>query len=118
MAIFRIGVDSSSTIDIYPLSSFRNKKKQLSSEHRNKNGTYKKYIWGHYTKFNMSLTYVPSSDTALINEWYNNNTVLILFENSQVSSGLVLTNKSTPLAKHAPPYDTLFQGELLLEGGF
>ena len=125
MTLYRIGVNSSTAIEIYPSYDFKENKQQLASEHRNKNGTYKKYIWGHYTAFNFTLDYVPSSDTNLINEWYDNNTILTLFKSATAVfsneieySGLIMTNKDTPLSRYSPPYDTLNKGELLLEGGF
>ena len=114
---FRIGVDSSTAIDIYPEFDFVNEKKQIASEHRNKNGSYKKYIWGHQTAFSFTLNYVPASDTALINEWFDDNTIISLFDDTQYDN-LIIVNKSTPLAQHAEPYDTLYKGEILLEGGF
>jgi|GEM_PF-6532100 len=140
MSFFRLGVDSSTAIDIYPDKSFAEKEKQVVSQHRNKNGSYKRYIWGSFTGFSFGLNYVSISDTNQINEWYDNNTVLTLFEDVLPSSnkfilnisklnigkvshdtdhtGLVLTNKSSPMDRHAPPYDTLYKGKLKLEGGF
>ena len=125
MTLFRLGVDSSTAVNIYPSYDLEEKKQQLASEHRNKNGTYKRYIWGHYTDFTFTLDYVPFSDSSLINDWYDSNTILTLFKNStEISSdeieysGLIIVNKETPLSQYSPPYDTLNRGELLLEGGF
>jgi len=141
MSFFRLGVSSSAALDIYPDKSFVEKEKQVISEHRNKNGSYKRYIWGSFTGFDFGLEYVPTSDTNQINEWYDNNTILTLFEevlmvtgnkfvlnvsklnigkisHSTAYPGLMLTNKSSPMDRHSPPYDTLYKGKLKLEGGF
>jgi len=141
MSFFRLGVSSSDAIDIYPDKSFVEKEKHVASQHRNKNGSYKRYIWGRFTGFSFGLDYVSISDTNQINNWYDNNTVLTLFEEASLSrgnkfvlnisklninkvshtvdyTGLVLTNKSSPMDRHAPPYDTLYKGKLKLEGGF
>jgi len=166
MSLFRLGVDIATAIDIFPDDSYIEGKKQIANEHRNKNGSYKRYIWGSYEKFGFGLTFVSISDTNQINEWYENNTVLTLFKNAQTPgderfilnisrlnggakltrrgcfvlnvsklnlttlgqsidplgyysyTGLIIVNKSSPMDKHSPPYDTLYEGKIKLEGGF
>jgi hypothetical protein len=115
---FQLGISSANAVTLIPEFDFKRPKKQIRSQQRTRGGKLKLYKWSDYQTINFSVELVPSSDTAVINSWWDSNTELLFFINSgsatEVHSVMIL-NKETPLAAYNKPYNNLYKGKIQLE---
>lgn len=120
MATFELGISSATVARFFPeFESYSQGKKQVRDDHRTKTGKLYQYKYGDYARINVDVNYLPASDAALVNSWFENNSDLLFF----VTSGSVtevfsvhIMNTETPLASYSKPYDNLYKGVIKLEG--
>lgn len=118
MATYHLGVSSASMLQVYPEFDYTKEKIQNRSDFKTSTGRMYQYTWGSYTRIDFSLNYVPGSDYALINSWFNSNSDLLFFV---VSDSVVevhsvhFVNDKSPLSQHNEPTDQLWSGKIELE---
>jgi len=120
MATFELGISSATVALFYPeFESYSQGKKQIRDDHRTKTGKLFQYKYGDYSMINMDVNYLPASDAALVNSWWDTNTDLLLFVTSDSVTEVFsvhIMNTETPLSSYNKPYDNLFKGVVKLEG--
>jgi len=93
-------------------------KYQMRADHRTLSGKLYVYLWSNYIKHKINVTYMQTSQAAIVNSWWQTNTELLLFitsdSNTEVQS-VVLLNKEFPMTKFVKPYNTYMEGKLELE---
>lgn len=73
---------SGNHVTLEPEWNFDRKDTQVKNEHITRGGKRYVYKWGSYCKFSFGLTFINSSDAALINSWWITNTKLQFMENN------------------------------------
>lgn len=117
--IYQLGISSANAITIYPEFKMKPDKKQIRNEHRSKSGRLRLYKWGDYERFSLPLSFVPTSEAAIINSWWDTNTELLLFINSDSTiavHSVMILNKESPINEYQAPYQTYMKGIVKLEG--
>jgi len=113
--IFELGINSATAITLEPEFDYKDSLTKLEQIHRLQNGDMYRYKTGAYDKFKFKLRYFSSSDASIVNSWWESNTELMFWIDSDVSS-VMLTNKSKPVGQYQKPYTDLMQGTIELEG--
>lgn len=118
--VYELGTSSNTAIVLRPEYSSKPKnRKQTRSDLRARTGVHYKYIWATYDKILLNLNYVPASDAAIVNSWWESGSDLLLFITSdsitEVRSVQVM-NKEIPFSQFTKPYDNLMKGKIELEG--
>ncbi len=105
-------------IQIYPIEGYKLFSNQNKSDHRTKGGALYSFKWGDYKKFEIPIEYFPNSKAQLVNEWWENDS-LIYFK---IFSGGVwetntcyITNKKLPFSERQKSYTNQFNGQIKLE---
>jgi len=113
--MFRLFVDSSTGVDVYPEYDFDDSEKKIESRHRTRDGSEFVYKWSEYSVIKMSVMYVNSAFKSQVNEWWSNNTNLLWMETGGTDvTSVRLTNTTKPISKVIKPYYDLFQGKIEL----
>lgn len=115
MSIAFFLTDSSAGITLNPEFDYVDELTKIEQRHRVRDGGQFRYKFGAFNMFNFSLRFVNSSDTYQINQWWTDNTSLFFLVNSDVYPVLI-SNDTKPIGRFVPPYDNLFEGNLILEG--
>lgn len=117
--IFKLGINSNTAVTIRPDFDYELGKKQIRNDHRTRGGHLYMYKWSDYIKIKFKTEFVPATDAAVINSWFDTNTDLLWF----VTSGgvtdvysVVIVNDDTPLKAHTAPYAEYYSGKIELEG--
>ena len=98
-------VDSSNSISFEPEWGMSQPDRKMESKHRTKKGGLYRYKWGEYNQFKFNLEYVNSSDSAVINSWWNTNTELLFMDEDTTDVfSVYLMNNSKPLTVNVKPY--------------
>jgi hypothetical protein len=113
--IFRLGINSATALTLEPEFDYTDSLTKLEQVHRLQNGDMYRYKTGAYDKFKFKLRFFPSSDAAIVNSWWESNTELSFFVDSDVSS-VMLTNKAKPIGQFQKPHTDLMTGTIELEG--
>ena len=116
---YELGTNSSDAVTLYPEQEYSKAKQQIRNEHRTRSGKLYLYKWGDYSRIKFDVNWVPASDAALVNSWFDTNTKLLFFVTSDSATevfSVMLLNKETPLAQYNAPYNNLYRGTILLEG--
>ena len=115
---YQLGISSADAVTLYPEWDYFNGETQIRNEHRSKSGRLRLYKWGDYRKIKFSLNWLPASDAALVNSWWDTNTELLFFVNSSTATevhSVMLLNKESPLGSYNEPYNDYYKGKLELE---
>lgn len=115
MTTFLLGPTSSTAVTLYPEFDYKDKRTKIEQSHRLQNGDRYVYKTGVYDNFQFKNKFFPSSDAAVVNSWWESNTELLFWIDSDVSS-VMLVNKSKPFDQFQRPYTDLMQGTIKLEG--
>jgi hypothetical protein len=119
MATFELGVSSADAIQFYPEFDYSADQPKIEDEIRSASGRLYAYKWGSYKKFRFSAEFVPASDAAVVNSWWQSNAQLLFFITSDSTtevSSVMVRGKSRPFQSYNQPYDNLMKGTILLEG--
>lgn len=112
---FRLFVDSSTGVDVYPDWDYAEKDTKVESRHRARNGAEYVYKWGNVRSIKFSIAYVDSSFRAQVNSWWGGNVDLLWMEEGGTAvSSVHLVNKSKPVDGLVKPYTDLFRGKIEL----
>jgi hypothetical protein len=112
---FALGISSATALILYPEFDYTDVLTKIEQVHRLENGDMYRYKTGVYDKFKFKLRFFPESDASVINSWWESNTELMFWVDSEVSK-VMLTNKSKPIGQFQKPYTDLMQGIIMLEG--
>ena len=116
---YELGISSADAVTLYPEWDYSKGEKQVRTETRAKSGRLRVYKWYDYEKISFQNNWVPASDAALVNSWWDSNTKLLLLITSdsvtEVHSVMIM-NDETPLAAYNKPYIEYFKGKIELEG--
>ena len=118
MSTFELGITSATVATLYPEWDYKGGKKQIRSEHRTRAGRLYLYNWGDYEAYKFKVDWVPASDAALVNSWWEANSELLLFITSSTATevhSVMLMNDETPLLQFTKPYDNYYKGKIELE---
>ena len=113
-----LGPTSQTAIELKAKYSSKFSKDQQRSMHRTLTGNLYIYRWSNFIKHSFSVNFMQSSNAAIVNSWWENNTELLLFVTSDSVTevfSVVLTNRNTPMNKYQKPYNTYLSGKLQLE---
>lgn len=116
---FELGISSATAVTLYPEWDYWEGEKQIRTEMRAKSGRLRLYKWYDYEKISFSNNWVPASDAAVVNSWWDSNTKLLFFITSGSATevhSVMLMNDDTPLAAYNKPYNNYFKGKIELEG--
>lgn len=116
---FELGPTSATAVTLYPEWDYWQGEKQMRTETRAKSGRLRLYKWYDYDRIDFGLNWVPASDAALVNSWWDSNTELLFFVTSDSITevhSVMLMNDDTPLAAYNKPYNNYFTGRIELEG--
>ncbi len=99
-------VDSANSISLSPEWGLSQPDKKIESTHRTRGGKLYRYKWSDYKQFKFKLSFVNSSDVAVINSWWVSNTELLFMDEDDATtvSSVYLMNKSRPLSVRQKPY--------------
>jgi len=107
-------------VTLYPDWDLTIEKKQVRSEKRSQSGYLRMYKWYDYRRISFKNDWVPASDAALVNSWWDSNANLLFL----ITSGdftdvhsVMMINDETPLAQYNKPYNEYYKGKIELEGG-
>lgn len=115
---YQLGISSVDAITLYPEYNLDINTSQERTDHRAKDGTLYQYRWSQYRTYDLDLQWVPSSDAALVNSWFESNADLIFFINSGGSTAATavrIMNDTRPFSELNAPYTDYYQGALSLE---
>lgn len=115
---YELGISSVDAITVYPEYNYSPHDDQERSDIRAKDGTLYQYQYYAYNKFDVSLEWLPASDAALINSWYDTNVDLIWFvtsNNDTEATTVRIMNNEKPIADFQAPYIEYYKGKLSLE---
>jgi len=107
------------TVTFYPEWDYSQGERQVRTEHRSKSGKLKLYKWYDYDKISFQANWVPASDAALVNSWWDSNAELYFYVTSSTHTevhSVMLINDETPMANYNKPYNNYFKGKIELEG--
>lgn len=114
---FELGITSADAVTLYPEFNYAGGKKEIRSDHRTKSGRAYIYVWGDYERFKFDLEFVPASDAALLNSWWEDKTELLFFITSDSTTevhSVMIMNDETPLRSFNKPYDDYYRGKAIL----
>jgi hypothetical protein len=112
---FALGINSATALILYPEFDYTDVLTKIEKIHRLENGDMYRYKTGVYDKFKFKLRHFPESDASVVNSWWESNSGLMFWIDSDVSS-VMLTNKKIPIGQFQKPYTDLMQGTIELEG--
>lgn len=118
MITYQLGINSSTAITLLPEWNYKERKKQIRSDHRTKAGKLYYYNWSNYKKFDVPVELVEASDASIVNSWFDSNTQLLFFVTSgsvTAVHSVMIVNDETPFQERMKPYPDKFKGTLLLE---
>lgn len=109
---------SNAHLELLPDWNFDDKGAKMQSEHVTRSGKRYVYKWGEYCKFSFGVSFLNSSQAAIINSWWSTNTKLLFMENvtSAAVYSVMLTGNEKPIGNYVKPYMTLFKGKIDLQG--
>jgi len=116
---FELGPTSATAVTLYPEWDYWNGEKQVRTEKRAKSGRLRVYKWYDYERIDFGLNWVPASDAAVVNSWWDSNTELLWFVTSDSTTevhSVMILNEETPLAAYNKPYNNYYKGKIELEG--
>lgn len=76
-------------------------------------GRESKHLWANVKAFNLPLSAVPSSDAALINEWWRATTAVTLYFDATSYSCYITGGQ--PFTKMMKPYQDRWDGTIQIE---
>jgi len=114
-APFRLFIDSSTGVDVYPEYSYTQDFQKVETSHRTKGGRLFRYKYGEFKVFKFGVEYVNSEFKSIVNSWWNTNTELLFMEvgATQVYS-VRIDNRRLPVSRPVKPYSDLFKGKIEL----
>jgi hypothetical protein len=116
--IYQLGITS---VDAVTLNCEKPEigKKQMDYQHRASTGILYQTIINTFHKITLPLEYVPNSHAAIINSWWESQTLLRFFVTSDTATdvrSVMITGAELPLNAQEKPYDSYFSGKVVLEG--
>lgn len=112
---YRLFVDSDNGVTLYPAYDYSDRSEKVESRHVTRSGREFVYKWGDRVQIRFGVSFINSSDRAIVNSWWNTNTDLLFMEEgaTQVNS-VRLVNDSQPIDSFVRPYSSLFRGTIEL----
>lgn len=112
---FRLFVDSSTGVTLYPEYDYKEVDEKIETRSRAREGDEYVYKWGDINKWQFSVAFVNSSTKAQVNSWWGGNVDLLFMEEGGTDvSSVRLIGKKKPISHFQKPYDTLFKGKIEL----
>lgn len=120
MKNFVLQVSSAAQVSVFPEFDFKEPDQKIETKIRARSSRHYAYKFSGFKAWDFSVKHVNSSFKAVVNSWWNTNTVLQFYE---VQSGAAISdvstvrimNSSKPISAPILPYSDLFQGEIRLE---
>lgn len=114
---YRLFVDSSNGLTIYPEYDFQQGKTKIQDASRSRSAALYQYKWAAYDTIKFSVSYVNSEMKSIVNSWWESNTDLLFKSESETAVYSVhIVNKKSPIGGFVRPYDDLYEGKIELEG--
>ena len=120
--VFDLSFDTSSAVTILPDPNFERRDTLIENIHRTRSGGRFSYKWGEFYASKLSLRYVSSGDSAIINSWWSSRAELLLRQYDSTSGAgaadvrsVILVNKRIPIAHFEAPNMTEQKGIIELE---
>lgn len=113
---FRLFVDSSTGLDVFPEYDFKDSGEKIETRLRTRDASEYVYKWSEYQKIKFSVAFVNSEFKSVVNSWWSSNTDLLWMEVGGTSvTSVHLVNKDKPIDRFQKPYTDLFGGTIELE---
>lgn len=103
---------SSDIISIDPLWGFSESRTKFQANGETLNGYYYNYLFGIRDLFYSSYRYMQDSNAQLINDFWKNNEKLTLVIDVNTYT-VYIANPEQPFRSLSPPYQDMFDGEIL-----
>lgn len=113
---FRLFVDSSTGLDVYPEYDFKDTAEKIEEQYRTRDASLYTHRWAEFQKVKFSVSFVNSEFKSIVNSWWSSNTPLLWMEVGAADvSSVQLTGKDKPVSKLQKPYTDLFAGTIEFE---
>ena len=116
---FRLGPTSATSIVLYPGEAMELGKFLMHNTQRAADGHLYGYEFGTYHKSSFPVQYMPASDAAIVNSWWESQAKLLLFVTSGPVTAVhscMIMGEHNPMNQINKPYDDRFKGTIPLEG--
>jgi hypothetical protein len=116
---FRLGPTSATSIVLYPDEGMELGKHLMHNTQRAADGHLYGYEFGTYHKSSFPVQFMPSSDAAIVNSWWESQAKLLLFVTSGPVTAVhscMIMGETCPMSQINKPYDDRFKGTIPLEG--
>ena len=116
---FRLGPTSATSIVLYPDEGMELGKHLMHNTQRAADGHLYGYEFGTYHKSSIPVQFMPSSDAAIVNSWWESQAKLLLFVTSGPVTAVhscMIMGETCPMNQLNKPYDDRFKGTIPLEG--
>jgi len=116
---FRLGPTSATSIVLYPGEAMELGKYLMHNTQRAADGHLYGYEFGTYHKSSFPVQYMPASDAAIVNSWWESQAKLLLFVTSGPVTAVhscMIMGEHNPMNQINKPYDDRFKGTIPLEG--
>lgn len=116
---FRLGPTSATSIVLYPDEGMELGKYLMHNTQRAADGHLYGYEFGTYHKSSIPVQFMPSSDAAIVNSWWESQAKLLLFVTSGPVTAVhscMIMGETCPMSQISKPYDDRFKGVIPLEG--
>ena len=116
---YRLGPTSATSIPLYPDEGMELGKYLMHNTQRAADGHLYGYEFGTYHKSSFPVQFMPASDAAIVNSWWESQAKLLLFVTSGPVTAVhscMIMGESSPMNQVNKPYDDRFKGTIPLEG--
>jgi len=113
---FRLFIDSSNGVTLYPEWDMLDSAKKEETVHRTRGGNRFVYKFGEYKKLEINVMWVNSEFKSIVNSWWNTNTELLFKSESETQvHSVMIVNAEQPISNNMMPYIDEFSGTINLE---
>lgn len=116
---YRLGPTSATSIPLYPEEGMELGKYLMHNTQRAADGHLYGYEFGTYHKSSFPVQFMPASDAAIVNSWWESQAKLLLFVTSGPVTAVhscMIMGENCPMNQVNKPYDDRFKGTIPLEG--
>lgn len=116
--VYQLGPTSATAITLLPGDNFELGQVLMAERNRSTTGYLYQHIQGTYRRISIPVDFVPASDAAIVNSWWESQTKLRFFMTSGDTSvySCMIMGAEQPIQQFSKPYDDRYKGTILLEG--
>ena len=113
-----LGPDRAHAIELFPDYSFKDGEIDESQKIRTGEGRLYNYKFYDYKQISFNTDWIPASDAAVVNSWWNSQTKLTWFTelgSATFVDSVMLKNNFTPFSEINKSLDSQYRGKIILE---